>query len=146
MPSRIKLIKNPVFLDYYSKVMVILLFVLKYSDISLFLKMKNWFSWPAKIMVSPFKILWFVKEKNCSIISKYQKLLLYTELQGGQCTLFWLDVDKMDVSNTLYQQKNWCHVKCLSCYNIQTSLQATDARYCHINTGTNWSVNRFNSM
>ena len=51
-----KLIKNPVFLDYYSKVMGILLFILKYIDISLLLKMKNGFSWPAKIMASPFNV------------------------------------------------------------------------------------------
>ena len=35
--------------------MEILLFVLKYMYISLLLKMINGFSWPAKIMVSPFK-------------------------------------------------------------------------------------------
>ena len=34
--------------------MWILLFVLKYMYISLLLKMINGFSWPAKIMVSPF--------------------------------------------------------------------------------------------
>ena len=38
--------------------MGILLFVLKYMYIFLLLKMINGFSWPAKIMVSPFKA-WF---------------------------------------------------------------------------------------
>ena len=37
--------------------MGIFLFVLKYIHISLFLKMINGFSWPAKIMASPFKTL-----------------------------------------------------------------------------------------
>ena len=50
-----KITKNPVFLHYFSKFMGILLFVLKYMYISLLLKMINGFSWPAKIMVSPFK-------------------------------------------------------------------------------------------
>ena len=36
--------------------MGILLFVLNYMYISLLLKMINGFSWPAKIMASPFKI------------------------------------------------------------------------------------------
>ena len=35
--------------------MGILIFVLKYMYISLLLKMINGFSWPTKIMVSPFK-------------------------------------------------------------------------------------------
>ena len=51
-----KLTKNPVFLHYFSKFMGILLFVLKYMYISLLLKMINGVSWPAKIMVSPFKV------------------------------------------------------------------------------------------
>ena len=50
-----KMTKNPVFLHFFSKFMGILLFVLKYMYISLLLKMINGFSWPAKIMVSPFK-------------------------------------------------------------------------------------------
>ena len=50
-----KLTKNPVFLHHYSKFMGILLFVLKYMYISLLLKMIYGFSWPAKIMASPFK-------------------------------------------------------------------------------------------
>ena len=37
--------------------MGILLFILKSIDISLILKMKNGFSWPAKIMASPFKCI-----------------------------------------------------------------------------------------
>ena len=49
-----KLTKNPVFLHYFSKFMVILLFVLKYMFISLLLKMINGFSWSANIMASPF--------------------------------------------------------------------------------------------
>ena len=55
MPSRIKLTKNPVFLQYFSKFMGILLFVLKYIFISLLLKMINGFSWSANIMASPLK-------------------------------------------------------------------------------------------
>ena len=50
-----KITKNPAFLHYFSKFMGILLFVLKYMYISLLLKMINGFSWPAKIMASPFK-------------------------------------------------------------------------------------------
>ena len=42
--------------------MGILLFVLKYMFISLLLKMINGFSWPAKIMASPFK--WNYASKN----------------------------------------------------------------------------------
>ena len=57
VPSRMQLNKNPVFLHYFSKFMGILIFVLKYMYISLLLKMINGFSWPAKIMVSPFKQL-----------------------------------------------------------------------------------------
>ena len=49
-----KLTKNPVFLHYFSKIMGILLFLLKYMYISLLLKMIYGFSWPAKIMASPF--------------------------------------------------------------------------------------------
>ena len=55
MPSRMKITKNPVFLHYFRKFMGILLFVLKYMYIFLLLKMINGLSWPAKIMVSPFK-------------------------------------------------------------------------------------------
>ena len=55
MPSRMKLTKNLVFLHYFTKFMGILLFVLKYMYTSLLLKMINGFSWPAKIMASPFK-------------------------------------------------------------------------------------------
>ena len=51
-----KLTKNTVFLHYFSKFMGILLFALKYMYISLLLKMVNGFSWPAKIMASPFNI------------------------------------------------------------------------------------------
>ena len=39
-----KVTKNPVFLHYFSKCMVILLFVLKYMCISLLLKMMKGFS------------------------------------------------------------------------------------------------------
>ena len=56
VPSRMKLTKNPVFLNYFCKFTGILLFVLKYMYISLLLKMINGFSWPAKIMASPFKL------------------------------------------------------------------------------------------
>ena len=52
-----KLTKNPVFLHYFSKFMMILLFVLKYMFISLLLKVINGFSWPTKIMASPFKFV-----------------------------------------------------------------------------------------
>ena len=55
VPSRMKITKNSVFLHYFSKFMGIFLFVLKYKYISLLLKMINGFSWPAKIMASPFK-------------------------------------------------------------------------------------------
>ena len=55
MPSRMKLTKNPVLLHYFSKLMGILLFVLKYMFISLLLEMINGFSWSANIMASPFK-------------------------------------------------------------------------------------------
>ena len=54
--SRMKLTKNPVFLHYFSKFMEILIFVLKCIYISFLLKMINGFSWPAKIMVSPFNL------------------------------------------------------------------------------------------
>ena len=49
-----KLTKNLVFLHYFSKFMGISLFVLEYMCISLLLKMINGFSWPGKIMASPF--------------------------------------------------------------------------------------------
>ena len=49
-----KLAKNPVFLQNFSKFMGILLFVLKYMYIFLLLKIINGFSWPTKIMASPF--------------------------------------------------------------------------------------------
>ena len=52
-----KLTKNPVLLHYFSKLMGILLFVLKYMFISLHLKMINEFSWSANIMASPFNIV-----------------------------------------------------------------------------------------
>ena len=66
-----KLAKNPVFLHYFSKFMGILLFVLKYMYISfLFLKMINGFSWPAKIMASPFKGL-FSDSSNLFIWHKF---------------------------------------------------------------------------
>ena len=68
-----KFIKNPVFLDYYSKVMGILLFILKSIDISLLLKMKNGFSWPAKIMVSPFKYLPTILEHSAHFNSALHK-------------------------------------------------------------------------
>ena len=55
VPSRMQLTKNPVFLHYYSKFMGILLFVLKYMYFSFLLNMINGFSWPTKIMASPFK-------------------------------------------------------------------------------------------
>ena len=58
-----KLTKHPVFLHYFSKFMGILLFVLKYMHISLLLKMINGFSWPAKIMASPFN---FIAAPQCS--------------------------------------------------------------------------------
>ena len=51
------LTKNPVFLHFSSKFMRISLFVLEYMYISLLLKMINVFSWPAKIMASPFNLL-----------------------------------------------------------------------------------------
>ena len=54
VPSRMNLTKNPIFLHYFSKFMGILLFVLKYMYNSLLLKMINGFSWPAKIISSPF--------------------------------------------------------------------------------------------
>ena len=54
MPSRMKLTKNLVFLQYFSKFMEILLFVLKYMFISFLLKMINGLSWSANIMASPF--------------------------------------------------------------------------------------------
>ena len=44
VPSRMKVTKKHVFLHYFSKCMVILLFVLKYMYISLLLKMINRFS------------------------------------------------------------------------------------------------------
>ena len=54
VPSRMKLTKNLVFLHYFSKLTGILFFVLNYMYISLLLKMINGFSWPSKIMASPF--------------------------------------------------------------------------------------------
>ena len=57
VPSRMKLTENLVFLHYFSKFMGILFFVLNYMYISLLLKMINGFSWPSKIMASPFKTL-----------------------------------------------------------------------------------------
>ena len=55
VPSRMKITKNLVFLHYFSKFVGIFLFVLN-MYISSLLKMINGFSWPAKIMASPFKI------------------------------------------------------------------------------------------
>ena len=59
-----RLTKTSVCLHYFSKFMGILLFVLKYLYISLLLKMMNGFSWPAKIVASPFKkryVGWFLR-------------------------------------------------------------------------------------
>ena len=70
MPLRMKLTKNPVFLHYFSKFMGILLFVLKYMYIFLLLKMINGFSWPAKIMDSPFKY--------CKWVSLWSKSICVT--------------------------------------------------------------------
>ena len=64
-----KLTKNPVFLHYYNIFMGILLFVVKYMFISLLLKMINVFSWPAKIMASPFN--W---ECACEIMTAVQSI------------------------------------------------------------------------
>ena len=61
-----KITKNPAFLHYFSKFMEILFFVLKYMYISLLLKMINGFSWPAKIMASPFNV--HLKENKMRII------------------------------------------------------------------------------
>ena len=85
-----QLTKNPVFLHYFSKFMGILIFVLKYMYISLLLKMINGFSWPAKIMVSPFKVNFLSLLENehficiCSLRIKrkgsflqHQKLIIY---------------------------------------------------------------------
>ena len=55
MPSRIKLAKNSVFFHTFSKFTGILLFVSKYTYISLLLKMINGFPDKQKTMVSPFK-------------------------------------------------------------------------------------------
>ena len=52
-----KLAKNPVFYHKFSKFKEILLIVLKSIYISLLLKMINGFSWPAKIMASPFNLI-----------------------------------------------------------------------------------------
>ena len=46
--------------------MGILLFVYKYMYISLLLKMINGFSWPAKLMASPFNIT--ITEVNSSVL------------------------------------------------------------------------------
>ena len=59
-----KLTKIHVFLHYFSKYMGILLFVLKYKYISLLLKIINGFSWPAKIMASPFNYKGIVSDSN----------------------------------------------------------------------------------
>ena len=52
--------------------MGILLFLLKYMYISLLLKMKYGFSWPAKIMASPFNVCLLSTEDStqlCNAIS-----------------------------------------------------------------------------
>ena len=78
------LTKTPVFLHYFSKFMGILLFVLKHMYISLLLKMINGFSWPAKIMVSPFK-----KEEQAIAsvaLGKFKPWLQgYSALPGSSC-------------------------------------------------------------
>ena len=59
-----KLTKNPAFLHYFNRFKGILLFVLEYMYISLLLKMINGFSWPGKIMASPFKVPFAVTGHN----------------------------------------------------------------------------------
>ena len=51
-----KLAKNPVFLHNFSKFTGILLFVLNIQGNFLASEMINEFSWPAKIMASPFNM------------------------------------------------------------------------------------------
>ena len=58
-----RLTKTFVFLHNFSNFWRILLFILKYMYISLLLKMINGFSWPAKIMASPFKCKFIVSMK-----------------------------------------------------------------------------------
>ena len=74
-----KLAKNPVFLHYYSKFMAILIFVLKYMYISLLLKMINGFSWPAKIMASPFNVgnthKWCRQTMTDKVIFEYRHIV-----------------------------------------------------------------------
>ena len=54
VPSRIKIAKNPFILHNFIKFVGILLIVLKSMHISLLLTIFNGFSWPTKIMASPF--------------------------------------------------------------------------------------------
>ena len=79
-----KLTKNHVFLHYFSKFMGILIFVLKYMYISLLLKMINGFSWPAKIMVSPFKPYHFFLQMRIHLSLEHYYILCihYCLLEG----------------------------------------------------------------
>ena len=72
MLSRMKLTTNPVFLQYFSKFMGILLFVFKNNVYFLASEDDKWVFLSSKIMVSPFKRLWGTSpsevEKNCKSI------------------------------------------------------------------------------
>ena len=109
MPSRMKLTKNPVFLHYYSKFTGILLFVLKYMYISLLLKMINEFSWPAKIMVSPFKGT-NGRQKTCEIFHVYY--IFYSCFMCQTTVIFGITKDGSLVLNTL---ASW---NCFTCKNL----------------------------
>ena len=78
------LTKTPVFLHCFSKFMGILLFVLKHMYISLLLKMINGFSWPAKIMVSPFNFILFI---NIFQNIRITKNLSWHNLNQIHCTV-----------------------------------------------------------
>ena len=63
--------------------MGILLFLLKYMYISLLLKMKYGFSWPAKIMASPFKWNW-LNGSGCSGMVKLMAQIGGLNLRSDQ--------------------------------------------------------------
>ena len=104
MPSRMKLTKIPVLLHYFSKIMGILLFVLKYMYISLLLKMINGFSWPAKIMASPFNaklLIW--RLPSLSVPNITSSLTQVTKLHQTWQTRLVLKT----------QTVAWSHKKCV---------------------------------
>ena len=71
--------------------MGILLFVLKYMYIFLLLEMINGFSWPAKIMVSPFK--YYQKQHMYIYTYKYKISMLkykFEKIELSLCLIIFL--------------------------------------------------------